>query len=174
MLHFDFLYPFFALIKRYSNNKYHCLKIYNISYKIVGFTLFITIEICKVNYFTQALLKTPLSYFLIHPLLYSNVRFLYSQRSFVRIIPIFYRKIIFNFSVWFIVFLHIFVRISALFNTKNRGTRPSFSCLLYLIFYVALFHPIINLIRNLNTNLCLLLWRQGVACVLQCCEACVF
>ena len=61
MLHFVFLYQFFSLIKRYSNNKYRCLKIYNISYKIIGFTLFITIEICKANYFTQVLLKTPLS-----------------------------------------------------------------------------------------------------------------
>ena len=61
MLHFAFLYHFFALIKRYSNSKYRRSKIYNISYKIVGFALFITIEICKANYFTQALLKTPLS-----------------------------------------------------------------------------------------------------------------
>ena len=86
----------------------------------------------------------------------------------------FYRKLIFNFLVLFIVFLHIFVGISALFNTKNRGTHPGFSCLLYLIFCVALFHPIINLIRNLKPNLCLLLWCEGVACVLQCGEASVF
>ena len=61
MLHLGNLNQFFALIKRYSNNKYRCLKIYNISHEIIGFTLFITIEICKANYFTQALLKTPLS-----------------------------------------------------------------------------------------------------------------
>ena len=37
-----------------------------------------------------------------------------------------------------------------------------------------LFHPIKNLISNLKPNLCLLLWCEGVGCVLQCCEACVF
>ena len=34
MLHFAFLYHYFVLIKRYSNSKYRCLKIYNISHKI--------------------------------------------------------------------------------------------------------------------------------------------
>ena len=87
------------------------------------------------------------------------------------IIPVFYRKLIFNFLVRFLVFLHIFVRISALFNTKNQDTRPGFSCLLYSIFYATLLHPIINLVRNLKPNLCLLLGRQGVAGVLQRCEA---
>ena len=37
-----------------------------------------------------------------------------------------------------------------------------------------LLHPIKYLIRNLNPNLCLLLGRQGMPCVLQCGEACVF
>ena len=59
-------------------------------------------------------------------------------------------------------------------HTKNRGTRPGFSCLLYLIFYAASLHPIINLIRNFNPNLYLLLGRQGVARILQRGEACVF
>ena len=47
----------------------------------------------------------------------------------------------------------------------SRCCESSFSTLL---------HPIINLIRNLNPNLRLLLGRQGVACVLQRGEACVF
>lgn len=59
-------------------------------------------------------------------------------------------------------------------HTKNRGTRPGFSCLLYLIFYAALLHPVINLIRNFKADLCLLLRRQGVACFLQCGESCVW
>jgi len=63
-----------------------------------------------------------------------------------------------------------------LFNphTKNQGPRPCFSCLLYSIFYAALLHPIKNLIRDFKADLRLLLGRQGVACVLQRCEACVF
>ena len=76
-------------------------------------------------------------YFLIHHLLYRHVLFLYSKRSFTGFIPVLCRKLIFNFLVRFIVFLHIFVRILALFNAKNRGTRPGFSYLLYSIFYVA-------------------------------------
>ena len=59
-------------------------------------------------------------------------------------------------------------------HTKNRGTRPGFSYLLYSIFYAALFHPIKNLIRDFKADLRLLLRRQGVACVLQCGEACVW
>ena len=62
-----------------------------------------------------------------------------------------------------------------LFNPyKKPRHSPRFLCLLYLIFYGALFHPIINLIRNLKPDLCLLLWRQGVACIVQRCEAGVF
>ena len=57
---------------------------------------------------------------------------------------------------------------------KNRGTRPGFSYLLYSIFYAALFHPIKNLIRDFKADSRLLLRRQGVACVLQCGEACVW
>ena len=57
---------------------------------------------------------------------------------------------------------------------KNRGTRLGFSYMLYSIFYIALLHPIINLIRDFKANLCLLLGRQGVTGVLQCGEACVF
>ena len=49
------------------------------------------------------------------------------------------------------------------YTIKNQGTRPGFSCLLYLIFYATLLHPIKNLIRNLNPDLCLLLWCEGVS-----------
>ena len=54
-----------------------------------------------------------------------------------------------------------------LLNSHFLGSVPlGFSYLLYSIFYVALLHPIKNLIRDFKADLCLLLARQGVACVL--------
>ena len=42
---------------------------------------------------------SPSTTYLIHYHLYSNLDLLYSKSSFVGIIPIFYRKLIFNFLV---------------------------------------------------------------------------
>ena len=44
----------------------------------------------------------------------------------------------------------------------------------WLFTFSTLLHPIKNLIRDFKADLCLLLGRQGVACVLQCSEACVW